>query len=166
VIPRPIERVSPFDSFLAISRQAPWAGQTLKHKEHGADPAIECAIEQSKYILELGDNWDGEGSRGYAFETWRRATEFLRDFALGAAAGGHSLEAPTIGHAHDGSIDLLWRTKTYRLLINVPAGDGFIATFYGDDYGDESIEGRFSLSKPNAGLTMLASLHSIASPIE
>src|SRR6266516_1433751 len=38
---------------------------------------LEEAIEQSRRLLSLKDDWDGEGALGYNKVTWVRATDFL-----------------------------------------------------------------------------------------
>lgn len=39
---------------------------------------ITVAIERSRRIYELEDNWDESGSSGYKRETWTRAVKFLK----------------------------------------------------------------------------------------
>lgn len=116
--------------------------------------ASAAAIAESRYILELGDDWDEEGSPGYAEATWRRATGFV------ARCVSHAVErlglppvAPRITHGPDGSIDVLWRTPTREFLLNVPADEEQLAEFYGDDLrGQQSIRGALNTGHPNEWL--------------
>lgn len=99
------------------------------------------AIEESRSILTLEENWDGEGSPGYSEETWKRAVDFLWDNALFLwREYGVKCGAPAIYGGPRGTIDLYWKTETRSLLINVPGksgkeGDGGDEriTFYGCD---------------------------------
>ena len=43
---------------------------------------IADAVEKSRRILDLPDNWDDEGSPGYSRETWERAAHFVLKNAL------------------------------------------------------------------------------------
>jgi hypothetical protein len=91
------------------------------------------AIERSREILRLEDDWDGEGSPAYREADWQRAVCFL----LAGAAGLHEQHGlvaitPQIFNGPDGSIELLWEHQSRRLLLNVPAGDGQV-TLYGRD---------------------------------
>ena len=106
-----------------------------------------AAIEKSKYILALEDDYDDEGSEGYEFETWSNAIRFLTAYAK------HCYETtaiapppPFIYHGPDGSIDIQWREAAFRLLINIPKGD-IPATFFGRSKGQE-VSGVFDSKNP------------------
>jgi len=104
---------------------------------------LASAIEQSKYILNLGDNFDDMKSPGYDRETWLRATRFISGYAQWLFdVFNKKIETPKIYHAPEGGIDLYWENKRFNLLINIPAGHA-PATFYGDDYGVQVTEGKF-----------------------
>ncbi|MGH7900630.1 MAG: hypothetical protein ACRENZ_02725, partial [Thermodesulfobacteriota bacterium] len=93
------------------------------------------SIEESKYILELEENWDGEGSPTYKQSTWRRAIEFISNYAIWIfSETNRIIDAPKIYHGPNGSIDILWKKENYRLLINIPDDAEKPASFYGDDY--------------------------------
>ena len=62
---------------------------------------------------------------------------------------GRTIEAPKIYHGPAGSIDILWKHPKYRILINIPEDPNVPATFYGDDYKLEQIEGKFDPNKLN-----------------
>src|SRR5262245_23553917 len=79
-------------------------------------------LERSRSMLALGDDWDGEGSPGYAEATWHRAAELVVD----AATAHHrrmniDTLLPIISKGDEGSIDIQWRTPHRNVLINVPA---------------------------------------------
>ncbi|MFQ5752362.1 MAG: hypothetical protein ACE5HI_10225, partial [bacterium] len=42
---------------------------------------IYLEIENSKYLLSLDDDWDDEGSTGYKAATWKRAIQFVVNYA-------------------------------------------------------------------------------------
>lgn len=86
--------------------------------------AIEEVITRSQSILDLQDDWDGEGSPGYSRETWERAIAFLRRLVKMA-----DIPAPVISPAERGSIDLYWSTDDSSLLINFSPDDTFDAYF-------------------------------------
>ncbi len=144
-----------------FSSSAANSGRPIRWTKEGFDSRqapdlgpIESAIDDSCSLLDLRDDWDGEGAAGYKPETWRAAIEFLRRYATAAwlRSGGTSIPAPDIGPGPDGSIDIHWESEGSELLINVPADLSQVATFYGDDYGDTSIKGTFYLSSENRGL--------------
>jgi hypothetical protein len=104
------------------------------------DVNLKNAIDKSRSILELGDDWDGKGSCGYAEETWKRATEFLWKMAevFYDQEGGHTFFPPAINPGPDGSIDLHWKLQKFELLMNFPASPTQFPSCYGtDSYGVE-----------------------------
>ena len=108
------------------------------------------SIIESKYILELENNWDDEGSPPYKKSTWKTAIKFLITLSnLAYDKIGVIIDAPRIYHSSEGSIDLLWKKDHYRLLINIPEDQDSLATFYGDDYESQKIEGAFDPNKNN-----------------
>jgi hypothetical protein len=113
---------------------------------------LDNEIEASRYILNLQEDWDENGSPGYSEETWNRAIQLLR-----AAVSEMRLlwdvrynYIPSILPGPNGSIDLHWKTEHSELLINVPPIGK--ATFYGDDYGDSVVKGSFDPAAPRVAL--------------
>jgi hypothetical protein len=102
-------------------------------------------IDQSRRILELEDDWDDEGSPGYEEATWRAAVAII---AATANAYWQSkrrpIPIPTISEGPDGSIDVIWRSGTRQVLINVPPEENGPVTFSGLDKADEirTVKGR------------------------
>jgi hypothetical protein len=95
------------------------------------------AIEDSRRILDLSDNWDDEGSPGYERGTWERAVRFLCEQARFAFHRlDEVLDAPEILPGPDGSIDVHWKKDNYELLVNIPNEPGEPAEYYGDN-GEE-----------------------------
>jgi len=150
---RPVAKAEPFKRYFSRVATAASAPPTMETKV-SASRQIESAIEASRSLLSLGYDWDGDGSVGYNEETWNAAVAFLRRYAASVRrqSGGRSLPAPDIGPGPMGSIDIHWESGESELLINIPSDPSLPATFYGDDYGDASIKGTFSLSAENRGL--------------
>jgi hypothetical protein len=124
-----------------------------KWPQHEEDRELKAEIEHAKTILTLTDDWDEEGSRAYSKNTLARAVDFL----AAHSAKGYDLRssyppAPSIGPGPNGSIDLHWKQKTWELLVNIPADDGQMAVFYGDDYGAAKIRGSFDPKTVNLGI--------------
>lgn len=95
------------------------------------------AIGNSRKILQLGNNWDGEGSAGYSEVTWNRATNFLLSSAARYWRDHRRwVASPRITPGPDGSIDIHWKTPKRELLINIPANPEEPAAYYGDDKED------------------------------
>lgn len=108
------------------------------------------AVQKSRSILDLRENWDGEGSPGYTEDTWRRATDLL------VSGVRHMWEqyselvpVPRILPGPDGSIDIHWEVGHRHLLLNIPAGADDRAAYYGQHRADPSknIKGSFDPSQ-------------------
>jgi hypothetical protein len=114
---------------------------------------LQAEIEQARRILELKDDWDGEGSAGYSEETFDRAVAFLKTHMKGLwNSYGIRIPIPRIGTGPDGSIDLHWKEPSWELLVNIPADPNEMAVFYGDNYGVQKIRGSLDPNKVNLGI--------------
>jgi len=115
---------------------------------------IRDAIESSRTILGLNDNWDDGGAVGYSQEVWERATQLLQKLAtLAFHSLGVMIDPPRILPGPDGSIDVLWKTDRYELLVNFPADPAEPASYYGDNkLGNMPIKNTFDPSKPDRKL--------------
>jgi hypothetical protein len=108
---------------------------------------IAQVIEESKYILELTDNFDEEGAKACEFATWERAVRFLVEYSGWVFKSFHYvIDCPKIYDGPHGSIDMLWRTDRYRWLINFPEDSTQPASFYGDDFKLDQLKGTFNPS--------------------
>lgn len=108
-------------------------------REVDINPELSDAIQASRAILELNDDWDSDGSPGYSEATLNRATTFLLISARRYWDDHQKkLPAPRILPGPDGSIDLHWKTPQRELLINIPADPAAPAGYYGDDKEDGS----------------------------
>jgi hypothetical protein len=104
--------------------------------------AIEDAIRGSRWLLDLEESWDDEGSPPITQATWNMAVSFLRRQA-NVYWKHHSAEIPVphITPGSDGSIDIHWKTSRFELLVNIGGDPEFPTDFYGDDYGRTKIKG-------------------------
>ena len=121
--------------------------------ERPSNDLLKVGIEQARRILELSDNWDGEGSPGYSEDTFNRATTFLTTHARWLwESHCVRLPVPMIGPGPDGTVDLHWKEPSRELLVNIPADANEMATFYGDNYGTQKISGSVDPNNFNFGI--------------
>jgi hypothetical protein len=105
------------------------------------------SIEKSKSILLHEDDWDTEGSQKYSQNTWISAIRFLVDYATTLYADFNiKIEPPKIYEGPKGSIDMIWETHRYRLVVNIDK-EGESGMFYADNYKDQKSEGTFNLKQ-------------------
>jgi hypothetical protein len=108
---------------------------------------VEEAIEESRGMLALPDNWDDAGAKAVSSDTWERVTDVVRDTAaLYEAQSGKVIAAPHISHGPgDGSIDVMWRVGDREVLINFPPDPNELSNYYGDTNREagETIKGNF-----------------------
>lgn len=104
------------------------------------------AIQASRRILELPDDWDGEGTPRYSERALQRASSYLLRSAVRYWRKYQKhLFVPRILPGPDGNIDLHWKTPERELLISIPADPAELAAYYGDDRKDgtdNAIRGR------------------------
>ena len=108
------------------------------------------AIERSRSMLDLPDDWDGDGSPGYAEATWQRAVQVVVESSSRYwRTSGQAPPAPSITPGPDVSIDVEWRPAGRKLVLNVPEEPAGVVTFYGKDQGSEQgfIRGEFHVSR-------------------
>jgi hypothetical protein len=113
-------------------------------------------IEKSKYILDLQDDWDDAGSEGYGELSWTASVKFLLKYAKTLHQDFNiEVQTPNIYPGPKGSIDILWKVETYRLLVNI-GKNGEDAMFYADNYKDQTTEGNFKIDQFNRFLLPIA----------
>ncbi|MCH7702483.1 MAG: hypothetical protein IID37_12430 [Planctomycetes bacterium] len=116
---------------------------------------IQPAIESSRYLLQLEDDWDTEGSPAITEATWTRAVEWLNNHAVQIwRSHGIEIDPPDIGPGPDGSIDLHWDFPEYELLINFPTDPDAMADCYGDDRGAIRFKATFDPKTTNEGVLL------------
>lgn len=118
-------------------------------------PSIRRAIEKSRSILNLGENWDEEGSPAYVEATWKRATDFIVQITASyRQVIGTWVEPPKITPGPEGSIDIRWKMPDRTLLINIPVNGDEPAEFYGDNKASDAINGTLDTSSQNQWILM------------
>jgi hypothetical protein len=115
---------------------------------------IMTAVKAARWMLSLKDDWDDEGSPGYAEETWERTGRFLLSNALALWQDGILIDAPAVHNGPQGSIDIYWDSPKRTLLINVPAATGENGTFYGRDAQGSEIRGCLDFSEGGLPFSM------------
>jgi len=117
--------------------------------------SLEKAISDSRQLLELEDDWDGEGSLGYSENTLNKAIKFLEENAKNYfRSSGIWVTTPDICPGPNGSIDLLWKLLDRELLINIPVTENGLANYYGDDLGINTIKGKLDLTEKHEWILM------------
>ena len=112
-------------------------------------------LKESRQILELKQDWDGEGSPGYTETVWNRACKFVMHNATEALKHHATvIKAPKILPGPNGSIDVHWKTSALELLVNIPSNLAEPAEFYGDDYGSLQIKGTLNPEDPPTALLL------------
>jgi hypothetical protein len=111
------------------------------------------AIERSKVILDLADDWDDAGSPPFKPETWERVRQILLIHAgLVWQRSGLIIPVPRIVPGPEGSIDIHWKTPRRELLLNIPEDAREAMTYYGDDFEEDRRKGIIEPGALNPGL--------------
>ena len=124
------------------ARPADWLDCEARPVKVHPPNGLEAVIEESRRLLDLPVNWDDEGALPMSSVAWSKAAELLR--AIGAALPDRrvaTLPLPVISACADGSIDLLWRTQVFKLLINIqPTTE---SDFYSESADGMTLKGTF-----------------------
>ncbi len=116
---------------------------------------IADAIEKAGYILDLQDDWDGEGSHAYKPKTWIRAVTFLFNYAMFIYKElNQVIDPPNIYHGPDSSIDIYWAYEDKNLLINIPLDEREKATFYGKYSDGDEVSGKIGTDQFYQGILL------------
>ena len=135
-------------------RQRQEIGQTVTIQNSTASSRIssrlEDAIQLSRNILNLNDDWDEEGSKGYAKDTWDRTVAWVKKSTQAFRnQRGFWVDPPRILPGPEGSIDIHWKTSKRELLINVPENLQEPADYYGCGEPKDTVKGKFDTSLSN-----------------
>ncbi|MFN7045740.1 MAG: hypothetical protein ACK4M1_11145 [Flavobacterium sp.] len=117
---------------------------------------LESAYQKAEYIIHLEDDWNDEGALKYNFEVWKKALNFVNEYATTILIDfNKKIESPKIYHGPKGSIDILIENEKYSLLINVIA-DTEKAIYFGKDGFGNISKGEINISKINGALIPIA----------
>ena len=106
--------------------------------------ALDVEIKNSRYILDLKENWDDEGAPAYKESVLNRAISFLKTHANAFyKIFSEPILAPKIWHGPHGSIDLCWmaRASKIALAITIPEAITDAVEYYGDRSETDKVEG-------------------------
>lgn len=155
---RPAAKSEPSQSYLHEmvrgQRRPQETWPTIPVKERHAPKLISSrlaeAIQISRSILDLKNDWDEEGSKGYEADTWNRAINWLKESALALREQqGVWVEPPRILPGPEGSIDIHWKTAKRELLINIPEKLQEPADYYGCGAPNDTLKGKLNTSFSN-----------------
>ena len=108
---------------------------------------IEIAIARIRALSQLKDDWDGDGSKAIPPEVIERSIVFLtRAIELFSEPGTPLPPTPSVGPAPEGSLDIVWESTTFRMLINLAEVGN--ATYFGEDFLGATYKGSFRPEAP------------------
>lgn len=117
---------------------------------------LENVYKKSEYIIKLEDDWNDDGASKYDFEVWKKALNFVNDYAITILLDfNKKIETPKIYHGPKGSIDILIENNKYSLLINV-IDQSEKAVYFGKDNHGNISKGEINTSKINGALVPIA----------
>ena len=94
-------------------------------------PDLEQQLAGYRWMLELGEDWDGEGASPVHIDALNRAVDFTRKAVAGAAARqGGPADPPKLSPGPMGSVDVHWEYPNRELAVNISADQRTLATFY------------------------------------
>jgi hypothetical protein len=94
---------------------------------------LENAIGESRQMLNLEKDWDGNEAVPIDVETWNVAVGLVRRTATSIyIRSGAMLPIPSIDPCSNGSIDLHWKTEKINLLVNIHPGRNGDSEYYGE----------------------------------
>lgn len=94
-------------------------------------PDLEQQLAGYRWMLELGEDWDGEGASPVHIDAFNRAVDFTRKAVAGAAARqGGAADIPKLSPGPMGSVDVHWEYPNRELAVNISADHRTLATFY------------------------------------
>ena len=98
------------------------------------------AINESKKLLDLQEDWDSEGALIVPKFVWERAAKVLSMYSKWIWENrGIVLLTPSIDAIADGSIDIMWNSPKARLLLNIRNNQTISeGHYYGDTYNGEN----------------------------
>ncbi len=90
--------------------------------------------KEAEYILSLEDDFDDEGSKKYKKEIVNNSINIIKEISLQLFNKFNlELRNPHLYPASEGSIDILFKSYHFELLINVPENTNTLISYYGDD---------------------------------
>lgn len=91
-------------------------------------------IKDSKYILDLENDWDNMGGIPISSDLYSKAIDFLLMYAIYIYKDDNKtvIQSPEINPCCNGSIDFSWSTTGARMLVNIKyKNEKYMASFFG-----------------------------------
>ena len=108
-------------------------------------PIVKVVTKAKRRLLELEDDWDGEGSPGFKSHTFELVAGFLYELYFEFSPIENFVTEVCILPSCEGSIDLYWSTENFELIIVFRENETF--SFYGDDkFQKNVIQGKYKPS--------------------
>jgi hypothetical protein len=111
---------------------------------------LNSLIDEEKLLAFRGDPED-KTFVPISKDTLERAKQFLTPYLTVFSTSAYAVE---ILPGPDGSVDIHWKNPKKELLVNIPADKNTPALFYGDDYGNLSIEGKMETNSLHPSVIM------------
>ncbi|TGM04877.1 hypothetical protein EHQ76_07490 [Leptospira barantonii] len=109
--------------------------------------SLKESIESAKRILDLEEDWDGEGSTKYDPKTLKIATNLIIHTCNYIERDLNSIfPVPKFLPGPSSSIDIHWENMNFELLLNLKLDSNYF-TFYGDNRNENKIKGSFEISR-------------------
>lgn len=113
-------------------------------REVAPTSVLQVAIEEARERFRLRSLESDDEGVATSPETLDRAIAFVRQTAaIAFERHGIDIDVPKILPGPDGSVDILWRSPRYDMLVNIPADTETLADFYGDKLDGLTIKGTF-----------------------
>lgn len=95
-----------------------------------------CAFKKyTSHLMELKENWEGQSKDPFTEETIKKAKELARNIMNYFSDQRIELSIPKILPVPDGTIDIKWKEKDFRLIVNIPRNLEELVEVYGDIKG-------------------------------
>ncbi len=104
--------------------------------------------------INLQDDWDGQGSKGFSEELWQRVIDFLLIIYIRLYKEELHAPFPLVLPNTDGSLDIDWETETFELLINFSPDPEELVHMYGEKIGSPKHEFDVRINRELAGLVV------------
>ncbi len=104
--------------------------------------------------INLQDDWDGQGSKGFSEELWQNVIDFLLLIYIELHAEDLEAPFPLVLPNVDGSLDIDWETESFELLINFPPDPEELIHMFGEKMGSPKNELDVRINRELASLVV------------
>jgi hypothetical protein len=143
---------NPSEEWIVPTKPLDWASpkieltqvrRTFIHAKLTRGVELNSSFEKYRsYIMNLPDNWDGNGAPSFTENTFERASFLLKNILNKLWNNMDEIPIPLIQPVPDGSIDINWETDKFELLINISPETNKQVNVYGEkiDSPEDEIE--------------------------